>query len=133
MAGRGMRTGGFVSAAMVGRVTGLAAGFRAWSEPPKDDVRRPGATTLADALRFFDQAGAAPFFAWIHLFDAHGPVKPPSRPPPEYLARFTTDDALRNWLLDRGAQERAASGPSTTTTTAPDRDRLASCCCRCRT
>jgi arylsulfatase len=96
---QGYRTGGFVSAAPLKRVTGVSVGFESWSEPTGE--RRPGRETVADACAWLDSIGAAPCFLWVHLFEAHGPYTPPTHPPAELLAKFTTDDALRHHLAER--------------------------------
>jgi len=95
---RGFRTGGFVGATPVKRFTGLAAGFDAWSEP--ETARRAASEVIADAIAFIDDGAGAPFLAWIHLFDAHGPIRPPF-PPQEYLGRYRTDPKLKAWLEER--------------------------------
>lgn len=82
---RGMKTGGFVAATPVKKGAGLDAGFEAWTQPT--DTRRPANRVVADALRFVENCGNAPFFAWIHVFDAHAPFEPPF-PPKTYLERF---------------------------------------------
>src|SRR5262249_54243358 len=95
---KGLATGGFVSAAPVKRITGLAVGFDGWSEPAEH--RRPGHETVADALAWLDANGGRPFFLWVHLFDAHGPFDE-GYPPPEYRARYHADAELKEWLAVR--------------------------------
>jgi arylsulfatase A-like enzyme len=79
-------------------VTGLAQGFAVWSEP--EQHRRAGNETVAAALAWLDGLGDAPFFLFVHLFDAHGPFDA-DHPPPEYRDRFRRDDALERWLAER--------------------------------
>ncbi len=95
----GVRTGGFVGATPVKRATGLDAGFATWSEPV-DDMRRLGSEVIADALAFVADSGEQRFFLWVHLFDAHEPLRPPQTPP-AYLERFQSDARLATWLADR--------------------------------
>jgi len=95
---KGVATGGFVSAAPVKRITGLAAGFDGWSEPAEH--RRPGHETIADALAWLDATRARPFFLWVHLFDAHGPFDA-DYPPAEYRTRYQAGEALKQWLAER--------------------------------
>ncbi len=95
---RGMKTGGFVAATPVKRHTGLAAGFEAWAEP--DSPRRGGREVIADALKFIDERGERPYFLWVHLFDAHEPLRPPTLPKP-YLDRFGEEPRLASWLTER--------------------------------
>ena len=39
---------------------------------------------MSDQLPWIEQAKGGPFFAWIHLYDAHSPY----RPPEPFLSRF---------------------------------------------
>ena len=106
---RGFATGGFVSAAPLKRVMGMDAGFERWSEP--EGARRVGSETLADFQRWLEeQTGERPFFAWVHLFDAHGPYEPGVQPPAPFDGRYAEDDALRAHLAEREFPE-TASGP----------------------
>ncbi len=89
LADHGWHTGGFVTAATVKRITGLAAGFQAWSEP-QGEVR-PGAEALADALAWLEKA-EEPFFLWVHFFDAHSPPRESNK---QHLRELDVDDALR--------------------------------------
>ncbi|MBL8842628.1 MAG: sulfatase-like hydrolase/transferase [Planctomycetes bacterium] len=95
----GVKTGGFVGATPVKRSTGLAAGFTAWSEPV-DEGRRLGKAVVDDALAFLGTVGDARAFLWVHLFDAHEPLRPPYTPP-AYLERFRGDARLDAWLAER--------------------------------
>ena len=40
-------------------------------------IQRPGNEVLDKALPWITEAKDAPFFAWIHLYDAHSPHRPP--------------------------------------------------------
>lgn len=95
----GRRTGGFVAATPVKRFTGLDAGFDSWSEPKA--TRRPGAVVVGDALRFFERHVDHDCFAWLHLFDAHGPFQPELFAPPEHLGYYGREPALEQWLAER--------------------------------
>jgi arylsulfatase A-like enzyme len=96
---QGLRTGGFVGATPVTRASGLAAGFDRFTEPA--DRRRLGGEVIADALAFIAECGEAPFFAWLHLYDAHEPLVPPWTPE-EHRERFPEDDAASRWREARG-------------------------------
>ena len=98
---RGYATGGFVSAAPLKAITGLSQGFGAWSEP--QGARRTATDTLLKACAWLDgQTGDAPWFMWVHLFDAHGPYVRGQQPPPPYDDLFQEDEALRARLERMG-------------------------------
>ena len=101
--GRGVHTAGFVSAAPVKRLTGLANGFQTWDEP--EGVRRDGFDTNKAAVAWLDQH-TGPFFLWVHYMDAHGPYAVGIYPPDEILELYPSDAALANYLSDRGIEER---------------------------
>jgi len=88
----GYRTGGFVSGHPLRKgITGLDQAF---DEYDSNLVRRRnGRETMAKALRWLaeTQKSDEPFFLFVHLYDAHGPY----RPPPEYLERFVSADRGR--------------------------------------
>lgn len=106
---RGYRTGAFVSSYVLRNDTGLgrsfdhyddrsslwdhaldghlADGLRRLSIWRKRPSQRPGADTVAHALRWL-HADERPALLWVHLYDAHGPYDPP----PELLARYPLDD-----------------------------------------
>jgi arylsulfatase A-like enzyme len=44
---------------------------------PEHIVERRGDFTVDRALTWLKQSSDAPFFAWVHLFDPHGPYSPP--------------------------------------------------------
>lgn len=81
---RGYRTGAFVSAFPLDSRFGLDRGFdvyddRFGGEPGAGALffqERPGTATVAAARQFID-AGAEPFFCWVHLYEPHFPYEPP--------------------------------------------------------
>ena len=89
----GFSTGGFVSAVtMSGQTTGLERGFDVY-EDGFTSGRRDGrvATNLAvDWLR--ERTSDERFFLFLHLYDAHGPYRPP--PPYDTTFRSTGPGAL---------------------------------------
>lgn len=93
----GYATAGFVSAAPVKRVTGLATGFDVWDESEK---RRPGSETNRAVASWLREA-SAPCFLWVHYMDAHGPYSE-GMPPEPYASMFSDDEALDAYLADRG-------------------------------
>ena len=74
---RGMHTGAFVGFIVVGQNRGLAQGFETYSAPSpvvlRERNRRPGQLVVDDALAWLQRQENGPFFAWIHLYDAHAP------------------------------------------------------------
>ncbi len=108
---RGWATGGFVSSYVLDGDKGFRRGFevydddfgtmpgvsslllsRAWAMvqrhlDPNAELERRGGETTDHALAWIeDQPGA--WFAWVHLFDAHGPYEPP----PPFDTRYYQGD-----------------------------------------
>jgi len=102
LSAHGYHTGGFVSAATVKRITGVATGFEAWSEP-KSEVR-PGAETLADGLAWLKTV-PEPFFLWLHFFDAHAPPRDENH---LYLKEFAPDDVVERVIQELHISPRVA-------------------------
>lgn len=85
---RGWPTGGFVSAYVLRKATGIGQGFDVYDSdmPPTSgeegigQVRRDGAETLASALKWVDgRDPKKPFFLFIHFYEPHTPYTPPAR------------------------------------------------------
>lgn len=83
---RGYRTGAFVGAYVLDSKWGLNQGFDTYYD--KFDlsesrslslgaIQRPGNEVVDQALPWIEQAKDRPFFAWLHLYDAHSPYRPP--------------------------------------------------------
>jgi choline-sulfatase len=83
---RGYRTAGFVAAYVLDSKWGINQGFDTYFD--KFDlsesraismaaIQRPGNEVVDQALPWIEQARDSPFFAWIHLYDAHSPYRPP--------------------------------------------------------
>jgi choline-sulfatase len=80
----GFKTGGAVSAFVLRKETGIAAGFELW-----DDRIEAGASPLTAARdgevavealgRWIEAQGDARFFAFLHLYEPHAPYAPPER------------------------------------------------------
>ncbi len=89
----GYRTAAFVSSFAVNSMWGLNRGFEVYDEGlgvisggPRDPfmlVRR-GDKTVDRLLEWLGNVGAQPFFAWLHLYDAHSPY----RAPEPYRSRY---------------------------------------------
>ncbi len=113
---RGYATGGFVSAYVLRRATGIAAGFTTYDdaiEPRPGEslgaIERPGEATVTAALRWVEGVGDRPFFLWLHLYEPHAPYQAPAsfaaRARDPYDAEIAAaDDALGQLLT--GLRER---------------------------
>src|SRR3954469_18507659 len=84
--GRGYRTGGFVAAYVLASKWGINQGFDTYvgkfdlSESRGISMRaiqRPRHERVDQPLPWIEQASDSPFLAWIHLYDAHSPYRPP--------------------------------------------------------
>jgi arylsulfatase A-like enzyme/Tfp pilus assembly protein PilF len=84
---KGYRTGAFVGSFVLDRRFGLARGFDRYDDEIARDARdtagtfeaeRRGGEVVDRALAWLREAGARPFFAWVHLYDAHAPYAPPA-------------------------------------------------------
>jgi arylsulfatase A-like enzyme/Tfp pilus assembly protein PilF len=89
---RGYRTGAFVGAFVLGPEYGFGQGFDAidasfsgFSVGMKLQAQRRAADVVDAALKWL-RAGNQPFFAWVHLYDAHTPYDPPE----PFRTRFRT-------------------------------------------
>ncbi|MFT5477242.1 MAG: tetratricopeptide (TPR) repeat protein [Planctomycetota bacterium] len=74
----GLGTGGFVSALVLDRRFGLERGFDVYKDDLDNGYSIRGAITVDRALKWLEGRGQDPFFAWVHLFDAHAPYSPPN-------------------------------------------------------
>jgi choline-sulfatase len=115
---QGYRTGGFVGAFVLDRRWGIAQGFDRYFDDfdldkfadaaSMDNIQRPGAQVVDAALPWLQAERDRPFFAWVHLYDAHAPYEAPepfrSRFPHTvigaYDAEIATADAQVGRLLD---------------------------------
>jgi len=83
LGGAGYRTGAFIGAFVLDHRFGLGRGFDHYDDDiPRDavaglDARRPGRIVVDRALAWLDDDASRPFFAWVHLYDAHAPYEPP--------------------------------------------------------
>jgi len=90
LAAAGYRTGAFIGAFVLDRRFGLGRGFDRYDDDiPREraadlDAERPGRVVVDRALAWLSEKSAKPFFAWVHLYDAHAPYAPPE----PYLTRF---------------------------------------------
>src|ERR1051326_1528 len=105
----GYRTGAFVSSFVLDRRFGLARGFDVFDdEIPRDtaneantlEAERRGGINVDRAIAWLKRSDARPFFAWVHLYDAHAPYAPPSPYPQTYDGEIQYVDAQVGRLLD---------------------------------
>jgi arylsulfatase A-like enzyme/Tfp pilus assembly protein PilF len=84
---KGLRTGGFVGSFVLDRRWGIAQGFERFFDefdldrfkdsPSMDAIQRPGSEVVDKALAWLGTERERPFFAWVHLYDAHTPYEAP--------------------------------------------------------
>jgi arylsulfatase A-like enzyme/Tfp pilus assembly protein PilF len=83
---RGYHTGAFVGAYVLDSKWGLNQGFDTYFDDfdlsktrgvSLGAIQRPGNEVVDKALPWIQQYGSTPFFAWVHLYDAHSPYRPP--------------------------------------------------------
>ena len=84
---KGYATGGFVSAYVLRKETGIGAGFDVYdsdfrSSSPElsiGQVQRDGADTLERAEAWLARLDSSKFFLFLHLYEPHVPYRPPAR------------------------------------------------------
>jgi arylsulfatase A-like enzyme/Flp pilus assembly protein TadD len=83
----GYRTGAFVGSFILDHRFGLARGFDRYDDEIRRsadesagsfEAERRGGEVVDRALSWLKQSDARPFFAWVHLYDAHAPYAPPA-------------------------------------------------------
>lgn len=83
---KGYRTGGFIGAYVLDSKWGINQGFDTYFDQfdlsesravSVGAIQRPGNEVVDQALPWMKASANAPFFAWIHLYDAHSPHRPP--------------------------------------------------------
>jgi arylsulfatase A-like enzyme/tetratricopeptide (TPR) repeat protein len=83
LAGRGYRTGAFLSTLILERRYGLGRGFEEYEDrmdgEDGDGVlpERRGDETVDRALAWVETDRTRPLFLWVHLYDPHAPYTPP--------------------------------------------------------
>ncbi|HEY6140530.1 MAG TPA: sulfatase-like hydrolase/transferase [Thermoanaerobaculia bacterium] len=104
----GYRTGAFVSAFVLDHRFGLNRGFDVYDDEvdpdptgaaASEEAERRGGATVDRALAWLRQSDARPFFAWVHLYDAHAPYAPPEPYPQTYDGEVAYVDAQVARLL----------------------------------
>jgi choline-sulfatase len=91
----GYRTGAFIGAFVVDRAYGFGQGFdvfdaafEGFRQEIKLQVQRPAGRVVDPALAWISSVPAgSPFFAWVHLYDAHTPYAAPAPFGPRFKTR----------------------------------------------
>lgn len=92
---RGYRTGGFVSAFVLDGKWGIDQGFDTYfddfdlsksKQVSLGSIQRPANEVIDKVLPWIDEVKGSPFFAWVHLYDAHSPYRPPEPFATKYAA-----------------------------------------------
>jgi choline-sulfatase len=110
LARAGYATGGFVSAYVLRKETGIGSGFATWDDEVQRHYgaevgtsQRAGRDTVAAATRWLEGVAGQPFFLFVHLFEPHLPHTPPepfaSRYGPTYDGEIAAADAAVGDLL----------------------------------
>jgi len=104
----GYRTAAFVSSFVLDRRFGLSRGFETYDDAiardPNDtaatfEAERRGGDTVDLALAWLRRPDARPWFAWVHLYDAHAPYAPPQPYPQTYDGEVAYVDSQVGRLL----------------------------------
>jgi arylsulfatase A-like enzyme/Tfp pilus assembly protein PilF len=104
----GYRTGAFVGSFILDHRFGLDRGFDRYDDEIVRDVsdssgtfeaERRGGEVVDRALAWLRQRDPRPFFAWVHLYDAHAPYAPPPPYPRTYDGEVAYVDAQVARLL----------------------------------
>ncbi len=104
----GYRTGAFVGSFILDHRFGLDRGFERYDDDIARDASDGSGTFEAErhavevidrALSWLRQNDARPFFAWVHLYDAHAPYAPPPPYPQTYEGEIAYVDAQVARLL----------------------------------
>ncbi len=106
--GHGYRTAAFISSFVLDHRFGLARGFDHYDDDvPRDpsnagnnlEAERRGDLTVDRAMAWLRTSEPRPYFAWVHLYDAHAPYAPPSPYPQTYDGEIAFVDAQVGRLL----------------------------------
>jgi arylsulfatase A-like enzyme/Flp pilus assembly protein TadD len=104
----GYRTGAFVGAFILDHRFGLDRGFERYDDEIVRDAsdasgtfeaERRGSEVVDRAIAWLKHGDTRPFFAWVHLYDAHAPYAPPPPYPQTYDGEIAYVDAQVARLL----------------------------------
>ncbi len=124
--GRGYDTGAFIAAFVLDGRWGLNQGFKHYDDSfdlkkykqiDLGAVQKPGNEVMDEALAWLEKAKAAPFFAWIHLYDPHSPYEPPEpfrseygRPGTGHVGLYDGEIAFMDSQIGRLSEWLSAQG-----------------------
>jgi arylsulfatase A-like enzyme/Tfp pilus assembly protein PilF len=111
----GYQTAAFVSSFVLNSIWGLNRGFEVYDDDMGMDKNRPrflfllarrGDYTTDRFLAWLTRRGNGPFFAWLHLYDAHSPYRSPEPYHSRYAGRpydgaIAFDDAQVGRVMSR--------------------------------
>jgi arylsulfatase A-like enzyme len=111
----GYQTAAFVSSFVLNSMWGLNRGFEVYDDDMGIDKNRPrylfllarrGDDTTDRFLAWLSRKGDRPFFAWLHLYDAHSPYRSPEPYHSRYAGRpydgaIAFDDAQVERVISR--------------------------------
>ncbi len=105
---RGFKTGGAISAFVLRKDTGIAAGFDLWDDKVTVGdspltAARDGAVAASALGRWIEAQGQNRFFAFLHLYEPHAPYAPPERfrGKDPYDGEVSYADEILGLLLER--------------------------------
>jgi hypothetical protein len=129
---RGYQTGAFIGAFVLDSRWGLNQGFGVYDDQfdlhkfrhlDLAGVQRRGDEVMDRALDWLDGHKQGPFFAWVHLYDAHSPYEPPEPLLSDFRSRglaglydgeiaFADQQVARciSWLQRSGLDQRTIVG-----------------------
>lgn len=96
LSAHGYQTAAFIAAFVLDGRWGLNQGFGVYDDQfdlkkfkhvDLAAVQKPGDQVMDASLRWLDEHKSGPFFAWVHLYDAHTPYEPPEPLRSEFRSR----------------------------------------------
>jgi arylsulfatase A-like enzyme/Tfp pilus assembly protein PilF len=117
---RGYRTGGFVSAFVLDSKWGVGQGFDTYFDSfdlgkakhvSLGSIQRPANEVTDQVIPWIREAKGLPFFAWLHLYDAHTPYRPPEPFATKYNRHpYNGEIAFADSQMERVLEELDAQG-----------------------
>ena len=119
----GYRTGAFIGAFVLDGRFGLEQGFDSYFDEfevprsrmiPLASIQRTASEVVDAAIEWAEQDSSAPFFMWVHMYDAHTPYEPPAEfeeryPERPYIGEIAYADSqlgrLVSWLDVNGLRD----------------------------